>query len=230
MTSAPYSLPKRVALELLRWYPRPWQARYYGEMKALLEEIPVGWRQTANVATIGVREWLSPRALGWPARTAAGRVLAVRALVFFAAALLCDGLSRALARELHRQYLLSDRQLDWVCSLLLTAVCVRIFPVIASARRPRTRRWLSAYKRLRRPLKTWELVTCAVFLFPVLVERHADPPTYSGAKTWSHFVILFLYSRMFVRASLRTWRLQRVEVSRRQNWRSRARNDDAMTA
>ena len=143
----------------------------------------------------------------------AGRCTAM----FFAAALLCDGVARALARELHRQDLFLDRQLDWVGSLLLTAVCVRIFPVIASARRTRTRLWLSAYKRLRRPLRTWELVTCAVFLFPLLLERHVDPPTYSGAKTWAHFVILFLYSRMFLRASLRTWRLQRVEVSRQKN-------------
>ena len=96
MTSDPRrGLPRRVALRLLRCCPRPWRGRYLREMQALLEEMPVGWAQTANVAAGAVREWLSPRALGWPARTAAGRVMTARGWMYLTGVLAVDGLSRA---------------------------------------------------------------------------------------------------------------------------------------
>ena len=76
---------RRVAVALLDWYPRPWRRRYASEMRALLDEMPVSWRQAGDLAVGAVREWLSSRALGWPARSAAGRVQVVRGLKFTAA-------------------------------------------------------------------------------------------------------------------------------------------------
>jgi hypothetical protein len=42
--------------------------RYEREMRALLEDIPVTWRQVASLAA-AICRWLR-RALGWPAITA----------------------------------------------------------------------------------------------------------------------------------------------------------------
>ena len=49
---------RRAAIRLLSWYPRPWQMRYEREMRALIEEMPVGWKHVGNLAITGVREWI----------------------------------------------------------------------------------------------------------------------------------------------------------------------------
>jgi hypothetical protein len=85
MTMRDSKRARRVAIALLDWYPRPWRRRYAAEMRALLDEMPVSSRQAADLAVGAVREWFSPRALGWPARSAAGRVQVVRGLKFTAA-------------------------------------------------------------------------------------------------------------------------------------------------
>ena len=43
------------------------------------------WEQAGDLAVGAVREWFSPRALGWPARSAAGLVQVARGLKFAAA-------------------------------------------------------------------------------------------------------------------------------------------------
>src|SRR5580765_5730415 len=91
---------KRAAIGLLRWYPRPWRVRYQHEMQALLEDMPVGWGQVANLAAAAVREWLSPRALGWPARSAAGRLHMSRWLIFMSCAYALDQVARIIAARL----------------------------------------------------------------------------------------------------------------------------------
>ena len=51
-------------------------------MRELVDEMPVRWRQVAALAIGAMREWASPRAFGWPARSAAGRIQNARMLKF----------------------------------------------------------------------------------------------------------------------------------------------------
>src|SRR3954467_15761315 len=100
---------RRVAIGLLGWYPRPWRVRYAREMQALLEDMPVGWTQVANVAGTAMREWASPRALGWPARSAAGRLQRVRTLTFLIYAYAIYGVARiADARMVGAHFTMPD--------------------------------------------------------------------------------------------------------------------------
>ena len=91
---------RRTAIRLLHWYPRPWRMRYEREMRALVEDMPVGWTQVGNLAITGVREWMSPRALGWPARSAAGRLWGIRLLKLLACAYALDAIARVVGLKL----------------------------------------------------------------------------------------------------------------------------------
>lgn len=73
---------RSLAIRILRWYPKPWRVRYGSEMRALVAEMPVAWRQVADLAIGAARAWVTPRAFGWPARSAAGRIQVVRAYKF----------------------------------------------------------------------------------------------------------------------------------------------------
>jgi hypothetical protein len=88
-------LARRVARRLLRWYPKPWRARYGIEMRELVDEMPVRWRQVADLAIGAGREWASPRAFGWPARSAAGRIQAARIFKFTFWALVIEAIAHS---------------------------------------------------------------------------------------------------------------------------------------
>ena len=219
-----YPLSKRAALRLLAWYPRPWRERYLVEMRALLEEMPVSWAQTANVAAVAAREWLSPRALGWPARSAAGRIKTARAFMYFGALLALDGLAWALAQTLGGAGITSPPYIWEVPGALLMALpnfilWGRVIPVALYSNPPtRSRHWGRYYTWLHRPLPAWQVVTCAVLLFPSMVEFHANAPEFFvdtfRAGPALHVMWVWIYSRALVRASMVTWRLRRVEKSR----------------
>src|SRR6188474_3591315 len=87
---------RRVARRLLRWYPKPWRARYGIEMRELVDEMPVRWRQVGDLAIGAAREWLSPRAFGWPARSAAGQIQVVRGFKFACWALVVEAIAHSL--------------------------------------------------------------------------------------------------------------------------------------
>ena len=220
-----YPLSKRVALRLLEWYPRPWRERYLAEMQALLEEIPVGWKQTANVAAIAMREWLSPRALGWPARTAAGRIMTARRWMFFAGALMMDGFARTISWQLDRLQWSFGEPLEWVAGVMMLAAAIRVFLIPSvHAMGPRPRDWATPGRRWRRPLAGRDLVICVLLLLPYLAWRHHSwPPSYaepdSFTRVWGpyvHILQLWVWSFMGNTGSLRTWRLKRIDDAARQ--------------
>ena len=86
---------RRIGQRLLRWYPKPWRARYGAEMRELIDEMPVRWRQVGDLAIGAAREWMSPRAFGWPARSAVGRIQAARGWRFVLAALAIEAIAHA---------------------------------------------------------------------------------------------------------------------------------------
>jgi hypothetical protein len=220
-------LSKRVALRLLRCYPRPWRARYLAEMQALLEEMPVGWKQTANVAGTAVREWLSPRALGWPARTAARRIVTARGWMFLAGALLLDGIARLIATELRRAGVTDEHPLRYAVYALTILTMIRVFSVPTfRSQASRTRRWLGAVRIWRRPLTLWQLWFCAVLMLPFQVQRYlGDPDEYALREFFSSvgpLINLFLvwgFANHLRLVSLHTRRLQRIAASRQKSWR-----------
>jgi hypothetical protein len=128
---------RRTAIRLLRWYPRPWRVRYQREMQSLLADIPVDWKQVANLAVIGMREWLSPRALGWPARSAAGRLWWIRALTFVACWYALDGVARVVAARLNHAGVEITESMEVAAAMLGVAFAIRIclFGMLGSARR-----------------------------------------------------------------------------------------------
>jgi hypothetical protein len=218
-----HRLPKRIALGLLQWYPRSWRNRYLAEMSALLEEMPVGWAQAANVAATAVREWLSPRALGWPARTAAGSVLTFRAVVFVGIAFALDALARLAAVRMHASGIEMSSVLEDVASVCFLVASLRLFPAMAfNVERTRSRHWMSALKRWRRPLGPASILMCAALLLPWMFEHYFNgPESYlrPGMRTlrpYMHVLQVWLYASILHTASRRTWRLKRVEYS---SWR-----------
>jgi hypothetical protein len=220
-------LAKRVALQLLEWYPRPWRARYSSEMRALLEEMPVGWPQTVNVAATAVREWLSPRALGWPARTAAGRIGTARGWMFLAGAMLVDALARLLATKISGAGVTDEHPLRYVVYALTLLTMIRMFSVPTfRSEKSRTRQWLGAVRKWRQPLTLGEIWFCAAMILPFQVLRYlGDPDEYALREFFSSFgpfINLFLvwsFSNHLRLVSLHTRRLQRVEASRQKSWR-----------
>jgi len=220
---------RRTAIRLLGRYPRPWRARYQREMQALLEEMPVGWRQVANLAATCASEWLSPRALGWPARSATGRVQVARYLMFAVFAYSLDGVARVVASRLLaagvsvRAGLLDD--LAW----LLFAILLRVLGAAACRTRFAQRTVLAGpinrYSWLRY-LSDWEVVLWLVMAFPSETVRHMlpPPPYYNSTMVFLEpFMDLYnvwMWCFLLLMNSRRTTRIRRIyRASMRRNAR-----------
>ena len=215
-----YPRAKRVALQLLQWYPGPWRARYFSEMRALLEEIPVGWGQAANVATGAVREWLSPRAVGWPARTAAGRLLVRRGVLFMAGAYALDGIVRVVAARMHAAGIVQLDSLDTIDGVLFIFVVFRLTAAVFNSTRLPSRTWRRTVTWWRRPLAPWEVLLCVFLLLPGMLEQHLNPfGSWQSAASrtldpYMYMVKVWVYSYLLHWASARTFRLRRIESTR----------------
>ncbi|MEZ5317349.1 MAG: hypothetical protein R2752_08125 [Vicinamibacterales bacterium] len=216
MTAMPGGSPRarRLAVRVLHGYPRRWRARYGTEMRALLDEMPVTWRQVADLGAGAVREWLSPRVFGWPARSAAGRVQTARALKFF-------GVAYALDVAI---YLLFSREttpdagwtavLDPAATVLMAAFTARmVVGILAWRRRPR---WLGRQRWLAR-LGSAEIAFWFVALAVRTAHDRIEPiPDYLRNPA-AH--VLFTHVNVFVQAhilficSSLTRRLNRVAIS-----------------
>lgn len=206
---------RRAAIRLLHWYPRPWRARYQREMQALLEEMPVGWRQAGNLAAAGVREWLSPRAFGWPARVAAGRILARRNLMFAAYAYLLDGIARITAAQVTAAGVTVRASLEDDLAWLLGAMLIRV--VVAGTCRTRiiTRSRFSGLvdrHEWLRYIGDWEIALWLVVMIPGQVVQYVLPaPAWMGRtsvalepymevyKVWMWTYLLVMNSRRSIR-------------------------------
>ena len=213
---------RRAAVRLLRWYPRPWRARYQNEMQALLEDIPVGWAHVANLAGAAIREWLSLRALGWPARSAAGRVRMARALTFGAFAYALDGVSRVIAARLLAAGVVLTPDMQNEFALLLFVPLTRV--TIAGAcrlkivQRSRFGDFVNRHSWIKYTSDLEILVWTAMYL-PSLVLHHALPiPDYLTGmmrtiSPYMDFYLVWIWTNLLVSASRRTARLSKIELS-----------------
>src|SRR6187397_448920 len=155
------------AIRLLRWYPRPWRMRYEREMLALLEEIPVGWRQVGNIAATAMREWMSPRALGWPARSAAGRIQMARLCSFLIYAYAIDGVARVIgARMISGHVAISDEFDTWATVLMAVPLLRVVQAGVLKLKRVQRSRWAGPIQRhpWLQSLSSWEVLVLLLLL------------------------------------------------------------------
>jgi len=213
------SRARSAAIRLLGWYPRPWKRRYLVEMRALLEQMPVRWRQVANLAVMAVREWCSPRALGWPARSAAGRVQVVRAVTYFTIAFALDGIARVIAWKIRAEGITIIDSVSTTAAMLLLAVAIRTFAAQLQYERHKKKYPKVLESQRRGLIGGWEIVLWACLLFPYLVVRHAEPiPAYLSRsmvqiRPFIDVLQVFVWTNVTLRASAQTKRLARVQRS-----------------
>ena len=212
---------RRAAIRLLRWYPRPWRMRYEREMRALLDDIPGGWRQVGNIAGTAVREWLSPRALGWPARSAAGRIRMVRLLTFMACAFTLDAVARLVAaRLIAADFTISDSVQTTIAWFLVGPLLRFISSSALQGKRVQRSRWAAAMSRHHwlNYLSDWEVAAWLLLLFPWMVVRQGWPSDspYTGLmrelQPYEHIWLIWLWTYALVGRSSKTARLWKIEL------------------
>jgi len=224
-------LARTTALRLLQWYPRPWRARYEHEMQALIEDMPVGWGQVANLAGAAMREWLSPRAFGWPARSAAGRLQRARLYKFIAFAFFLDGIARIIAARLvNAQFVFSDELQRNISLIFLFLPLIRVaWCLLFHMRRVQHSR-LGAFADRHvwvKQISDWEIVAWTVWYLPPMVVRHALPiPDHYGAfmravQPFEQLYMVWLSTFVLWQVSARTARIRKVHtafLNRRKVW------------
>ena len=220
MTHTPGSDRARsIAIRLLLWYPRPWRQRYLVEMRALLQQMPVRWWQVANLAFVGLREWLSPRSVGWPARSAAGRVMTRRTITFFTCAYAIDGVARVLAWKIRAAGIAISEPVSIGTAMVMLGVV--LYFVTNGIRYDRHVKRFPKAPEIQRPgrLTGWDIALWTCLLFPSLVVRYAEPiPTYLSPamvklRPFVDVLQVFVWTFMAHGASARTKRLTRVQSS-----------------
>jgi hypothetical protein len=200
---------RHVARRLLRWYPKPWRIRYGVEMRELVDEMPVRWRQVADLAIGAVREWMSPRAFGWPARSAAHRIQFVRGCKFVVAFLILDVVARLTAGVLTTRNASLPAGFEMIAVLLYVVCMLRVGAGILfddqkwmlSVPRP----WLGRMGHAE--LAFWSL---ALFAFQLAI--HVDVTTSRGLNP---YLQLWLWGQMLFLGSARSRRLRQVFSSHR---------------
>ena len=214
---------RAAAIRLLRWYPRPWRSRYLVEMQALLQQMPVTWRQVANLAFTGVREWCSPRALGWPARSAAGRVQAARMIGYFTLAVAIDIMARIAGWKLRAAGVTVPDAVTGLFSVTILFAGIRA--LVATIRYERHKKAFPKLPEYRRPgmMHGWEIAMWAVLLSGSLVVRHTEgipsymSPPMATLRPYTDFLNVLLWSNFLLLTSARSRRLGRLQRA----WRLR---------
>jgi hypothetical protein len=186
-------------------------------MQALLQQMPVRWWQVANLAFVGVREWLSPRALGWPARSATGRLMTARTFTFIACAYAIDGIARILAWRIRAAGIEISESVSTAVAMCMCGVV--IYFVTASIRYDRHVRRFPKAPEVQRPgrLRGRHIALWTCLLFPYLVVRYAEPipnylsPAMVKLRPYVDVVQVFVWAFMAIGSSAATKRLMRVQ-------------------
>jgi hypothetical protein len=213
---------RRTAIRLLRWYPRPWRKRYEREMRVLLEDMPVGWMQVGNLAATAAREWMSPRALGWPARSAAGRLQTARMITFVTYAFVIDGIARIVAaRMVAGHFTISDTVetiIVWFQFVPLVRIAVAIACMLKRVRRSRLAATIDRHPWLQY-LSDWEVVAWLTLYFPMLVLRHAEPipryytDTMRALKPFENVYLVWLSTYVLMQRNAVTVRIRKIQTA-----------------
>jgi hypothetical protein len=92
--------PRRIAQVILRCYPPAWRKRYAEEVRTLLAETGVGWRQAGDLARGAMHEWVTPRGYAWPTARVLNREIGVLLVISLAGGVLIEVVARWLAADL----------------------------------------------------------------------------------------------------------------------------------
>jgi len=187
-------------------------------MKALLDDMPVSWSQVANLAGTAARQWMSPRAFGWPARNSAGRLQVVRAAMFFAIAYSSYAIARVIGWKLRESGFVAGDSLEIAASALTLAFAIRVFAV-SFFRLKRSGRLVSVRKTaVRVQMIDKEIIVWGILMMPFLVLRNAEaPPTYLSdamrtLRPYVDVIQVFVWIHMCFESSKVTQRLRRVQT------------------
>jgi hypothetical protein len=210
---------RRLAIRLLGWYPKRWRARYAHEMRALLDEMPVAWRQVADLAIGAAREWISPRAFGWPARSAASRIQTARTYKFLAWAVAIELAVHALVLPLSAAGIAMPN-LEAADRAVVIASLTRLFLgwlFRLSGRSWRRRPSWFAKLKVFGPLGTPEIVLWYAVMALHLTHQHVTPSSsYVGNQRLhvlaDHLSVL-MWVFLLLSSSARTKRLTRIATA-----------------
>lgn len=202
MTSARGSdRARRAAIRVLRFYPIRWRARYEREMKALLEDMTVGWTHVANLAATGVRQWFSPRAFGWPSPSSAERIQTLRFWTFLCLAFALSQVSRLIGSQLHAAQVGIPGPVDLSVMLFAYLPFIRLAMAFLGSRR-----W-PGY------LSDREIVVWFALSLPAQIVRYAGIDSDRPALVLVAEVLSALFwTYVFLQASDRRRRLRRVYI------------------
>lgn len=205
--------PRRLAIRLLDWYPKRWRARYAPEMRALLDDMPVAWRQVADLAIGAAREWLSPRAFGWPARSAASRIQTARGYKFFAWAAAIELGVHALVLPLSAAGVAMPDLEAAVTAVAMASVARFSLGVLFWLRRPS---WFARLKVFG-PLGTTEIVLWYAALVIHVTHKHLTAvPDYvrsPGLHVFMDHVFVLMVAFLILSKSARTKRLTHIATA-----------------
>jgi hypothetical protein len=204
---------RRIATRILRWYPKPWRARYGAEMRALVAEMPVAWRQVADLAIGAAREWVSPRAFGWPARSAAGRIQVARGFKFALVIVAFEMVIHATVTPGTISGIWGE-SLRSACLAVVLATIVRMVLGFLV--------WRRAWPRVVRPrwfghVRSAEIACWFLAIAIWIVGDHNQPvPAYvsmPGLYGFAHHFQTVVWIHLLFQFSARTKRLQRAQMS-----------------
>ena len=205
---------RRVAQHLLRWYPKPWRMRYSVEMRELVDEMPVRWRQVADLAVGAAREWMSPRAFGWPARSAAETIQFVRACKFFLGIVLLDIVARAVTARMADAHVTLPSVLGAAATPLFIVFCARAIAADAFEAAPSLRLtrhpWLSRIGHIE--LSFWLTVMFCLHIHNLAhVPRTSDPIV----RMTFPYAFMLIWVQALFGATVRSRRLNRIVTAHR---------------
>jgi hypothetical protein len=92
--------PRRIAQAILRCYPPAWRKRYAEEVRTLLAETGVGWRQAGDLARGALHEWVTPRGYAWPTASALNRAIGAVLVMSLAGGALIEAVAQWLAAQI----------------------------------------------------------------------------------------------------------------------------------
>jgi hypothetical protein len=199
--------------------------RYGVEMRELIDEMPVYWRQVADLSLGAGREWISPRAFGWPARSAAEAIQFVRACKFFSGVLLLDVLARAVTGRMAEAHVTLPSAVGAAAMALFILFCARAiaahaFEAASSARLMR-HPWLSRIGHVE--LSFWLMV---MFFLHIHNLTHVPRTSDRIVQLTFPYAFMLIWVGALFGATVRSRRLNRIVTAYRKRLMDARRASD----
>jgi hypothetical protein len=173
-------------------------------MRELVDEMPVRWRQVVDLAVAAMREWMSPRAFGWPARSAAGRIQVARIFKFTFWACVVEAIAHSARSFFTGDGTIWVPTLEWIGIVVMAASTFRL--LIA---------WVQLWaKRKPWPLTGPEIAIWYIAMLAWLTAAHLRPiPAYissPGLHVFVYHLQVYIFVNLLYMSARRTKRLRKI--------------------